>query len=433
MNEEVKFAKELIDFIYDSPSQYHVASSVCSMLKKNGFEYIDLRDRWNLKKGKSYYTVKNNSAVIAFRVGEGEIEKDGFRIIGAHTDSPTFRVKPNPEIVSENKYIKLNTESYGGPIINTWLDRPLSLAGRVALKGRDAFHPEIKLVNIKKPVIVIPNLAIHMNRNINKGIELNKQKDTLPLIALINDSLEKENYLARIIAKEINANVEDILDFDLFLYDYTKGLIVGANDEFISSAKLDDLSMVHEGVSALIDSKIGNSVNVLVCFDNEEIGSETKQGAASPMLRTVLERIAMSLSKDKEDFYRGLYNSFMISGDVAHAVHPNSPEKYDPVNKPVLNGGPVIKINGNQLYTTDSESFGVYSEICKAANVPFQTFVNRSDERGGSTIGPISSTQLDIRCVDVGTPILAMHSIRELGGVMDNYYTEKSFEKFYEI
>ncbi|EOD01590.1 M18 family aminopeptidase [Caldisalinibacter kiritimatiensis] len=433
MDKPLKLANELIDFIYESPSAFHAAENVKITLKENGFKELNLRDRWNIEKGGKYFVTKNDSAVVAFVVGMGEVEKDGFRLIGAHTDSPTFRVKPNAEMDTDNKYLKLNTEVYGGPILNTWLDRPLSLAGRVTLKSDNPLFPDNRLVNIKRPILVIPNLAIHMNRKVNEGIELNKQKHTLPLVGLINEELEKDDYLVKLLAKELDVEVDRIIDFDLFLYEYEKGKIIGANNEFISAGKLDDLAMVHAGIKALINAEVGKATNVMVCFDNEEIGSRSKQGAGSPMLRTILERIVIALGKDKEDFYRALYSSFMISADMAHALHPNYPEKHDPVNKPIINKGPVIKINANLNYTTDSDSNSVYEMICERAGVPVQKFVNRSDERGGSTIGPITTGQLDIRCLDIGNPMLSMHSVRELGGVMDHYYIIKSFEEFYKL
>lgn len=433
MREELKLAQDLIDFIYDSPSQFHVVENLKNTLKGNGFKELDIRERWNLEKGGSYFTTKNDSALVAFRVGTGDVEKDGFRIIGAHTDSPTFRIKPRPEMVSEGAYLKLNTEVYGGPILNTWMDRPLSIAGRISVKSENPLYPKTVLVNIKKPILIIPNLAIHMNRKANEGFELNRQKDTLPLVGMINDSLEKDNYLLKLVSESAGVKLDAILDFDLFLYEYEKGSIIGANDEFISCGKLDDLSLVHAGINAIINTKPALSTNVMVCFDNEEVGSHTKQGAASPMLKTILERIAFSLGKDNEDFFRALYSSFIISGDNAHAVHPNVPEKADPVNRPLVNKGPAIKISANQSYTSDCDSSSVYTAICQKASVPVQKFVNRSDERGGSTIGPISSTQLDIRSVDMGNPILAMHSVRELGGVMDQMYAQKSFEEFYRL
>ncbi|WP_102398942.1 M18 family aminopeptidase [Haloimpatiens massiliensis] len=433
MTKELELAQNLIDFIYESPTAFHAVETVKKELNANGFTEIKESEKWNLEKGGKYYVTKNDSALTAFVVGNGEIEEDGFKLIGAHTDSPTFRIKPSAEMVSEDTYVKLNTEVYGGPILNTWLDRPLSVAGRVALKSKNPLCPEIRLVNIKKPILIIPNLAIHMNREVNKGIELNKQKDTLPLLALVNENLEKGNYLLSTVAKELDVKSEDIIDFDLFLYEFEKGSIIGLNDEFISCGRLDDLAMVHAGIKALINSKVTKGTNVMVCFDNEEVGSATKQGANSQMLANVLERIALSMGKGREDFFRALSKSFIISGDLAHAVHPNVGEKHDPTSRPVINKGPVIKVNANQSYTTDSDSSAVYEMVCKNAGVPYQKFVNRSDSRGGSTIGPISSTHLDIRSVDMGTPVLAMHSVREFGGVQDHTYVLKSFEEFYNI
>ncbi|SKA73505.1 aspartyl aminopeptidase [Clostridium sp. USBA 49] len=433
MTNEIKFAQNLIDFIYESPTAFHAVESVKKVLLDNGFKELKEEERWKFEKNGKYFVTKNDSALFAFILGSGSITKKGFRIIGAHTDSPSFRIKPNPEIISENAYIKLNTEVYGGPILNTWFDRPLSIAGRVIVKGENIFYPKTKLVNINKPILIIPNLAIHMNKDVNKGMEINTQKDTLPLVSVINNELEKENYLLNIIASELKINVEDILDFDIFLYEYEKGKIIGPNDEFISSSRLDDLAMVHAALYALVNTKESQNFNVLACFDNEEVGSSTKQGANSEILANILERIVLNLGGDREDFFRTIARSFMISSDLAHAVHPNAGEKADPINRPIINKGPVIKLAANQSYTTDADSLAVYEQICKKAEVPVQKFVNRSDARGGSTIGPISSTHINLRCVDMGTPILAMHSIRELGGVLDHTYVSKSFEEFYKL
>ena len=433
MSKELEFAQNLIDYIYDSPTAYHAVAKAKEDLSKSGFVEIKEEDKWELKKGGKYFVTKNDSALTAFVVGKGEIEESGFKIIGAHTDSPSFRIKPSPEMVVDNVYVRLNTEVYGGPILNTWMDRPLSIAGRVTLKSDDILHPETRLVNIKRPIMIIPNLAIHMNRNVNTGIELNKQKDLLPLLSMVNENLEKNNYLISAIAKELSVDLKQIIDFDLFLYEYEKGSIIGLNNEFISSSRLDDLAMVHAGISAISRDSSVQATNVIVCFDNEEVGSSTKQGADSNMLVDILERITISLHKNREDFFRAISKSFIISADNAHAVHPNSPEKNDPTNKPYINQGPVIKISASQSYTTDSNSDAVYELICEKAGVPIQKFVNRSDARGGSTIGPISSTHLNIRSVDMGSPTLAMHSIRELGGVLDHFYVTRSFEEFYKI
>lgn len=433
MSRELKFAQELVDFIYESPSSFHAADSAKRILDSNGFVELKEEDKWELQAGGKYYVMKNHSALTAFVVGKGKVQEHGFKLIGAHTDSPCFRVKPAAEMQVENHYVKLNTETYSGPILSTWMDRPLSVAGRVTLKSNDVMNPITKLVNINKPILVIPNLAIHMNRNVNQGVELNKQKDMLPLMSLINENLEKGNYLLNAIAKEVGVEPAEILDFDLFLYEFEKGGIIGLNDEFISSPRLDDLAMVHAGIVAIAGAEAAQSTNVMVCFDNEDVGSSSKQGADSPMLSSILERIVMSMGGNREDYFRAIAKSFMISADMAHAVHPNVGEKHDPQNRPLINKGPVIKLSANMRYTTDSNSAAVYQQICKQAEVPVQIFVNRSDEAGGSTIGPINAAHLHLRSVDIGNPSLAMHSIRELAGVMDHYYVMKSFVEFFKL
>lgn len=433
MNNELKFAEELIDFLYESPTAFHAVESIKKILNENDFEELKEENRWNIKHEGKYYVTKNQSALIAFVIGKGDVGDNGFKLVGAHTDSPTFRIKPNPEIMVEDNYVKLNTEVYGGPILSTWFDRPLSIAGRVTLKSENPLNSNNQLININKPILIIPNIAIHMNREVNDGFKINRQKDTLPLISLVNDKLEKGKYLLNLLAQELKVNMEDIIDFDLFLYEYEKGTIMGLNNEFISMGRQDDLSMVHAGIKALINSKVNMATNVMVCFDNEEVGSSTKQGGDSNLLVNILERIALCLGEDKEDFFRAIAKSFMISADLAHALHPNYVEKNDPTVKCFINKGPVIKINANQAYTSDSDSIAVYEQICRRANVPVQKFVNRSDLRGGSTIGPISSTHLPIRSIDIGNPVFSMHSIRELGGVLDHMYILKSFEEYYNL
>ncbi|MBU3104565.1 M18 family aminopeptidase [Clostridium gasigenes] len=430
---EKKSALELLDFIYESPSAYHGVVKVRQLLDANGFSEVKESDKWNLQKDGKYYTVKNDSAIIAFVVGNGDVVEDGFRLIGAHTDTPGFRIKPNPEMTTEGKYLKLNTEGYGGPILNTWYDRPLSIAGKVTIKGASVLKPEVKLININKPLMIIPNLAIHMNREVNEGYAINKQKDTLPLLGLINEKFEKDGHLLKLIAEELNVNSEEILGFDLALYEYEKGCLIGMNEELISSARLDDMWMVYAGTKALVDSKSNKATKVMVCIDNEEIGNLTAQGASSNLLIHTLERITLALGKDKEDFYRTLSNSVMISADLAHAVHPNLPEKHDLTNKPVLEGGPVLKIAAAGSYSTDSFNAAIFTEVCKKAGVPFQKFVNRSDVRGGTTIGPVTAANLTIPVIDMGAPVLGMHSIRELAAVKDNTYTIKAFTEFYNV
>ena len=430
---EKKLALELVDFLYDSPSACHGVKATQKILDENGFIEIKETDKWDLQAKGKYYVIKNDSALIAFEVGTGDIEETGLRLIGAHTDVPGFRIKPNPQMISEGKYVKLNTEVYGGPILHTWFDRPLSIAGKVSLKGASPLKPETRLVNINKPLLIIPSLAIHMNREVNEGFKINRQVDTLPLLGLINDKLEKEYYLMNILAEELKVNKEDILNFELGLYEYEKGMLIGMNEELISSGRFDDLWMVYAGIKALVDSRENEATKVMICIDNEEIGSLTAEGANSTLLNNILERIALGLGKDREGYYRALANSIMISADLAHAVHPNLGDKHDPTNRPVLEGGPVLKIAASGSYSTDSFNGAVFAGVCEAAGVPFQKFVNRSDVRGGTTIGPVTAANLTIPVIDMGAPVLGMHSIRELASVKDNYYTIKAFTEFFSL
>lgn len=430
---EKKLALELVDFLYDSPSACHGVKATQKILDENGFIEIKETDKWDLQAKGKYYVIKNYSALIAFEVGTGDIEETGLRLIGAHTDVPGFRIKPNPQMISEGKYVKLNTEVYGGPILHTWFDRPLSIAGKVSLKGASPLKPETRLVNINKPLLIIPSLAIHMNREVNEGFKINRQVDTLPLLGLINDKLEKEDYLMNILAEELKVNKEDILNFELGLYEYEKGMLIGMNEELISSGRFDDLWMVYAGIKALVDSRENEATKVMICIDNEEIGSLTAEGANSTLLNNILERIALGLGKDREGYYRALANSIMISADLAHAVHPNLGDKHDPTNRPVLEGGPVLKIAASGSYSTDSFNGAVFAGVCEAAGVPFQKFVNRSDVRGGTTIGPVTAANLTIPVIDMGAPVLGMHSIRELASVKDNYYTIKAFTEFFSL
>ncbi len=432
MTEELKFANNLLDFIHTSPSPFHVVATIKEQLRANGFDELALTESWDLAPGGKYFLTRNDSAIVAFVVGQGAVEEEGFRLVGAHTDSPTFRVKPAPEMVKANTYLMLNTESYGGPILNTWLDRPLTVAGRVALAGDDPLHPETRLVSFDQPLLIIPNQSLHMNRKVNEGIELNKQKDMLPLVACVNNEFEKGGFLAGLLAGKLGVDVGRILDFDLVLNEHARGSVIGLNDEFISSSRLDDLAMVHAGLHALLNAGSAQATNVLVCYDNEEVGSRTKQGAASPLLSTLLERVTRTLGGNRESFFRAVYQSFLISADMGHGVHPNAVDKHDPVHRPVLNGGPMIKVAASQGFITDSDSAAVFEALCRGVDVPVQRFVSRSDLRGGSTIGPISTTQLDLRSLDVGNPAMAMHSIRELGGVLDQHYMYKAFKAFFE-
>lgn len=424
-------ANSLIEFIHSSPTMYHATWALKENLEYNGFTPLKQHDTWSLKQGGKYYITVNDSALIAFVVNTKHPEKDGFKMIGAHTDSPGFRLKPAAQIQSEN-YLTLNTEVYGGPILSTWFDRPLSIAGRISYSGEHILRPHHTLIDFEVPIAIIPSLAIHMNRDVNKGVALNAQKDTLPVIQTINEQLDKD-YMKKIICKQANISMDQIVDADLFLYPTEKGALIGIDQEFISAPRLDDLVMVYAGIGALLGAKHGSGISMMVCFDNEEVGSRTKQGADSPFLASTLERIMIALGKNTEDYHRAIANSFLISADMAHAYHPNYPEKQDPTNKVLPGKGPAIKINANQSYTTDSDSAVVFATICEQANVPYQTFVNRSDERGGSTIGPVSSAHIAVRSLDIGAPMLSMHSCRELMSVKDIIYTTYAFQAYFEI
>lgn len=434
MTKEQKLAQELIDFIDNSPSLFHVIENVKTTLKDNGFKQLCLSEDWEVKAGEKYFVTKNNTALFAFVPGTGNIEEEGFKIISAHSDAPTFKIKPNPEITVEGKYLKLNTEVYGGPILYTWFDRPLSIAGRVVLKSDNPLKPKKAFVNVDRPILIIPHLAYHFNRDVNdKGNPLSKQKDMLPVVSMINEKFEKENFLVNLIAEELKVKPEEVIDFDLFLYEFEKGQIVGLNQEFISQGRLDDIAMSQAGMNALISSKECKATKVLAIFDNEEVGSASKQGAASPVFVNIAERLLLAMGKNRAEYLRTLSNSFMISADMAHAVHPNYVEKHDPTNHPYMNGGPVIKAHAGQKYITDAESDAIFENICNKAGVPFQKYVNHSDMAGGSTLGNKLISQVDIKGVDIGNPMWGMHSVRETGGVMDHYYVTKAFEAFYNL
>lgn len=426
----LEFANKMIDFIDKSPCSYFAIENMANILLKEGFEEIDLKKDFKLKAGSKAFIKNNDSALIAFTIGSEDIEEKGFKIIGSHSDSPGFRIKSNPMMKSSGT-LKLNTEVYGGPILSTWFDRPLSIAGRVVVKRKDLFEPEVKLLNIDRDLLIIPNLAIHMNREVNKGFELNPQVHTLPIIGLdTNKELDKE-ILNKLIAEELKISVDDLLDYDLYLYDRAKGSILGINNDLISVGRLDNLAMAYTSIKALIDTE-ASGVNIMVCTDNEEVGSRSIQGADSPMIDNTLERISLALGKSREDYLRAIESSYMVSSDMAHAIHPNFEDKADPTNKPVLGGGPVIKYAANKAYTSDAYSASIFKELCKQADVACQTFHNRSDIKGGSTIGPITASQLNIRSVDIGGPMLSMHSIRELCQVEDSYAMYKVFKELYK-
>ena len=425
--------KRLLDFLDASPVNFLAAQNIATELEKAGYRKLDPREPiGNVKAGDKLYVTKNDSSVYAFHIGRQPMAEAGFRMICAHCDSPTFRIKPNAEMLCEGGIVKLNTEVYGGPIMSTWFDRPLTIAGRVIVRGQDALNPETLLLHVKRPLLQISNLAIHFNRQVNDGVKLSKQKDMLPILGIINDELEKGNLLMNIICGELSIKPEQVLDFDLYLADATPACTFGVHDEFLSSGRLDDLSMCFAGLEAMIDTDTADATKVLAIFDNEETGSQTKQGAGSPFLAMMLQRIAQAQSGSAEAWYQAIERAFMISADNAHAWHPNYSEKYDPTNHPVLGGGPVIKFNAAQKYASDAVSAAVFAEICRQADVPCQRFVNHSDVAGGSTLGNILASSIPLRGVDMGNAILAMHSCRETGSVADHLYTVKAFTQFFK-
>ncbi len=424
------YINELFDFINKGSSMFLASKNIQNILDENGFiELTNSVMKHKITEGGRYYKIINDSAVFAFKLGWGPLK---YKIIGTHLDTPGFRIKFNPVITSGN-YIELNTEVYGGPIISTWFDRPLSISGRVCVKSKDILNPINLLIDPKEPIMVIPSLAIHQNREVNNGngVKLSPQKHALPIISYTNEKINKD-ILLEFIAKRLQIEIKDILEVDLFLYPCEEGCVIGLDKKFISSSRLDNLSMTYSALIAFIESDPESGANVLVCYDNEEVGSNSVGGADSPNFIFTLESIAIALKKSRIEFLSALDESFIISADVAHLYHPNYPEKSDPTNKVLPGNGPAIKISANCSYTTKANSAAVFKQICEKAQIPHQTFVNHSDLRGGSTIGPIMSTQLGIRSIDIGTPILSMHSARELMATEDFLNTIKAFNAFYQ-
>lgn len=423
--EEKKTARDLLSFIEHSPSMFHAVKNVADILSESGAQELKENERWELEQGKSYYVIRNKSSVIAFKIPNREYK--GYHVLAAHSDSPTFRVKPKAEMGVENAYIKLNVEKYGGMIMSSWLDRPLSVAGRVLYQKEGKLISS--LVNVDEDLMVIPNVAIHLNRNINEGFTYNAQTDMLPLMAMGGQEVCGKT-LNLILAQQLKINPEDIVDYDLFLYVRDKGRFVGAGEAFILSPKLDDLQSVFAGVEAFASSNPKEFCNVLAVFDNEEVGSSTKQGADSTFLSDVLDRIRDGIGINR-DFRELVADSFLISADNGHALHPNHPEKSDPTNRPLLNGGIVIKYHGGQKYTSDAVSAAMLRMWCNRAQVPFQTYTNRSDIAGGSTLGNISTAHVSLNSVDIGFPQLSMHSCMETAGSKDTALGIKMLQVYF--
>lgn len=489
MKEFQKCTKDMLDFIEKSPTCFHAVANLKSALRKQGFGELRESECWELRPGGGYFVTRNDSSLIAFRLPEGEAENfgqtaseegcgpaaredhdaaqeadpqrteaagagsygeqellpeervreegrkqklpfglRGFHIAAAHSDSPCFKVKESPEMGVENVYLKLNTEKYGGMILSTWLDRALSVAGRIVVKGKGGL--ETRLVNVEKDLCVIPSVAIHLTRGSSDKAEYNPQTDMLPLYA-DSDKGKKKNLLMKRVAKAAGVRQEEILGHDLFLYPREKGRIWGENGEFVLSPRLDDLQCVYASAKAFLESRPREYVNVCAVFDNEEVGSSTRQGANSTFLEDTLWRICEALGLGRSQFLQLVAGSFLISADNAHAVHPNHPEKYDPTNRPYMNGGIVIKFHGSQKYATDAVSAAKMKSLCEKAKVPYQTYANRSDIAGGSTLGNISTSHVSVSSVDIGLPQLAMHSAVETAGVKDTKYAADMFKVFF--
>lgn len=430
--------KELLNFIKKSPTCFHVVANIASILENAGYTLIDEGNTWNLVSGGKYFVIRGGSSIIAFRLPKiTDISRFGsYQIVAAHSDSPCFKIKENPEIISDNRYVSLNVEKYGGMIMSSWMDRPLSVAGRVVVTREN----EIArcLIDVDRDLLAIPNLAIHFNREINEGYKFNPQKDMIPLFG----DIDSKDTFDKMIKEEVSAELSDdslleereqlsVLSLDLFLYNRQEGTIWGKDNEYFSAPRIDDIQCAYSAVASFVESENENNVTVCAVFNNEEVGSTTKQGADSTFLSDVLERISINCNKTRDEYLQALSSSFMISADNAHGVHPNHTDKSDPTNRPYMNGGIVIKYNANQKYSTDAVSAAIMKKVCLDSGVPYQTYVNRSDMAGGSTLGNISNSHISVNTVDIGLAQLAMHSAYETGGVKDTAYMIRALRHFY--
>lgn len=428
---------DLLKFLDASTCNFLAVDAITARLREYGFTELREADVWSIAPGAKHYVVKNGTAVIAFVAGSDPAA--GFAVIAAHSDSPGFRLKPNPVMACGSNpadgrtMVKLNTEVYGGAIWHTWFDRPLGLSGRVVLRSKDpVFAPECVNVRIDEPRLVIPHLAIHFNRQVNSGLSLSAQKDMLPVLGYVSDTLGGNDAITRLVADKLGVDKADVLDYDLTLFDCQPAMTVGADGSWVNSGRLDDLAMAWCALESIRIATPGARTKVMAIFDNEETGSGTKQGAHSPLLRTILRRVCRGIGGDAEAMARAVASSFFISADCAHAFHPNYPEKMDPVNHPMLGGGPVVKVNANCKYMTDADSAAAFKWLCGQAGVPCQEFVNHSDSPGGSTLGNILTGQLPMRGVDMGIGLWAMHSVRETASLADVDFTIRAFRQFFK-
>ncbi len=430
MGIEHRKTEELFELISKAVSPFHTVAYACDILEKEGFTKLEFHEKWELKKGGAYYLKLYDTSLFAFRIGRDLDEHMILRMAVAHTDFPAFRIKPSPEMQT-NGYQKLNTEVYGGMVLNSWFDRPLSMAGKVTLKSGEIFSPKEVLIDFERPMMVIPGLAIHLNRDINKGVEWNKQKDILPIIGMEEEP--EESFFHQLIAKELGVCAGDILDFDLYTYNLDKPCCVGMNRELILSPRLDDLVSVHALLHGLKGEVYGGDIHLVAFYDHEEVGSESKQGAATNFTNVLLEKIFESLGYDRIKLYEVLMDSLLVSLDVAHGFHPNFPEKYDPTNLAKLNHGVVIKVDTRQKYAYDTVSVAVIQQICEEHNISYQKFANRSDATCGNTMGPIVSALLPVRAIDLGIPLLSMHSAAETIGEKDQQSMLELMQAFFSI
>ena len=410
--------EKLFDLLKAAVSPCECVKAAKQELLENGFEEIDYTGDWKLVRGGRYVLNHHDTTMFAFTVGSGYNKKDMVRIAAAHTDYPYLRIKPNPDFMT-NSYAQVNVEVYGGPILNTWFDRPLGVAGRVALKSEDVFNPRMVLYRSKKPVMIIPNLAIHMNRDVNKGVEIHNQVDLMPIADMLSEEQKDTEYFLNFLADELQVDKKDILDFELNTYCVEEPAFVGVQETMLSSPRLDNQTSVAALLISIMEAERRDGVNLIALFDHEEIGNTSKQGAASILLHDMVKRIYGLLGCSMEETERALYSAMLLSVDVAHALHPNHKEKMDITNHPVLGKGFCIKEACSQSYATDAEAVSIVCQICEEHNIAYQRFLNRSDVRGGGTLGAVASTLVPVKTVDIGIPLLAMHSARELMGRND--------------
>jgi len=422
-----EFNQGLMEFVEFSPTPFHAVQTMIGRMECMGYQQLFESEAWQLEKGQGYYVTRNDSSIIAFKLGTKDLTETGIKMVGAHTDSPCLKVKPQPEIVN-NGYFQLGVEVYGGALLNPWFDRDLSLAGRVNFLD-DGGEIHQVLVNFENPVAVIPSLAIHLDREANENRKINAQKDIPPVLLKLpnEDKPDFKAILLQLLEKKCGVeDAEEILDYELSFYDVQPPALVGLHQDFIASARLDNLLSCYTGLMSLFEANADVS-SLLICSDHEEVGSASSSGAQGPFLKSVLERIAGV----GESLTRVINQSMMISADNAHGVHPNYADKHDDNHGPIINQGPVIKTNANQRYASNSETAAIFRHLCKKADVPVQSFVVRSDMACGSTIGPITATEIGVKTLDVGVPTFAMHSIRELAGYWDAYYLYRVLKEFY--